>query len=250
MAVRSLAPFVVAVLTVLSILACGGTPVKIQVGDAKLEVGGDDAEAGSGEVRAPSNPSSPARTGGSKALTAPASSGAGQIQLTTGRLIDPRVDGSEMVGTAEGFFAEVQPGRRTVTVYNLLGKRRGQTTVNVRGGRRHVLTWDGKRLAAAGEKAAGTMPAAITYDSEVTISGLLVMDASATVSIGRCEAKRVAGKDAFRCAAVPPGSQPVLIRSGGFELYNGPISVGIGGQTQCTFVLGQGAWVPDCTHYP
>lgn len=243
-----------AVASLLSILACGGTPVKIQVGDAKLEVGGDEDDATTDATTdAPSAapaPSSPEKAGGSKAGRATRSSGKGQIQLTTGRLIDPRVDGSEMVGTAEGFFAEVQPGRRTVTVYNLLGKQRAQTSVDVRNGRRHVLSWDGKRLASAGEKAAGTMPSAITYDSEVTISGLLVMDTSATVSIGRCEAKRVPGKDAFRCAAVPPGSQPVHIRSGGFDLYDGPITVGLGGQTQCTFVLGAGAWEPNCTHYP
>jgi hypothetical protein len=236
-----------AVLTVLFMLACGGTPVRIQVGDAKLEVGAD--EDGSAGTVADEAATKPAASGTSGGPAVSGGTGTGQIQITTGRLIDPRVDGATMVGTADGFFAEVRPGRRTVTIYNLLGRQRAQTTVNVRSGRRHVLNWNGQ-LTATGEKAAGRMPEAISYDSEVTISGLLVMDSSATVRIGSCNATRVPGKDAFRCPAVAPGSQPVLIQAGGFELYNGPITVGLGGQTQCTFQLGSGAWVPDCTHYP
>ena len=121
--------------------------------------------------------------------------------------------------------------------------------MRVKAGRRHVYNWDGRNLSPNGEHAAAGIPREISFDSDVFITGLLVQDPSTTVTIaGRPARRQPSG--AFRLNAVSPGSQHVLIHAGGFDLFNGNIQVGFGGETRCGFLLGSGAWVPDCKHTP
>ena len=108
---------------------------------------------------------------------------------------------------------------------------------------------NGVRASANGVRAAAGIPREISFDSDVVITGLLVQDPSTTVTIaGRSARRQPSG--AFQLNAVSPGSQHVLIHAGGFDLYNGNIQVGFGGETRCGFLLGSGAWVPDCKHTP
>ncbi|MEZ4322689.1 MAG: hypothetical protein R3F61_34800 [Myxococcota bacterium] len=217
-------------------LACGGTPVTIQVGDTRIDVGEATPEAA---------PSGSRKTGSKPApSTAPA-----QIQISTNRGILPQVDGVPMTATADGYFLEVAPGKREIVVFNLLGTRKGQKTVQVSGGRRHVFGWDGKTVSDGGERAASPLPKPIVTTGSVVITGLLVSDPGSVVVIAGQTATRQSD-GTFRAEGIAGGRQSVRITAGGFDLYDGPVDVGWGGETRCSFVLGSGAWVPDCRHHP
>ena len=197
---------------------------------------------------------SPAPSAGEAKPTAPTAPparqarGPGQIQLQTGRGIEPKVDGVAMPLTADGYLSTVPAGQRRLVVYNLLGRQKGQQSVTVAAGRRTVLHWDGKEISPAGSGALiGARP--LLPPSDVVFSGLLVSDASTQVSVDGQPASRQSDGTFLRLG-VPSGDRHARIVAGGIELFNGTIDVGMGGRTHCGFVMGGGRWNSDCTHHP
>lgn len=226
-------------------LGCGGAPIHVHIGEAPAPPPASPPAAAP-TTAAPAAAVAPV----APAPTPRAPSGApGQIQIVTGRGISPVVDGTAMTTTAEGYFLQVPAGRHTVSVYNLLGKHKHDATVHVRPGTRHVLGWDGRRISNTSTRPTAPIPAAFTTSGDVVITGLLVADASTVVTVDGRNAPRVDG-GVHRLSGVAPGRRSVRIAAAGFQLYDGPIDVGMGGETRCDFVLGSGAWVPSCDHYP